>query len=246
MLRKASFFINSVLSKGILAHQEVTASTALRLPPSEALSSLMADKPRFHDDAQGQPISWNANINLLRFLDSYLQPGMHTLETGSGYSTVLFIERQCIHTAVTPVASEIERITAYCKEKRISLNRAEFIAKDSVDHLPFMRDKELDVLFIDGAHRFPFPIVDWFYGSKLLKKGGIVILDDTDIITCFILQKFLEQDTHWEQVMVEEESRFAVFRKLAGHDYPGDWPNQLFSRNKIDGEGTFLKTFYKK
>jgi len=209
----------------------------------KVLSLLMADQPEFHSDAQGKSISWNANIKLLSFLDTYLQPGMCTLETGSGYSTVLFIGKACFHTTVTPTESEFARITAYCKEKEISLAHAEFIAKDSVDHLPFMRSDELDVLFIDGAHRFPFPVVDWFYGSKLLKKGGIVIVDDTDIISCFILQKFLEMDTHWEKVVVEKE--FVVFRKLMGHDYPSDWPGQEFSKNKIDSAKTFLNIFFK-
>ena len=204
--------------------------------------TLLIEQPKFHNDGQGNPISWNANSRLLNFLDTYLQQGMHTLETGSGYSTVLFIGKKCVHTAVTLAQVEFNRISNYCKEHNLSLDHVRFIARDSADHLPLMNENNLDVLFIDGAHRFPFPIIDWFYGSKLLKQGGITIVDDTDIISCFILRSFLAQDDHWETVLIEKD--FSVFRKLAGHDYPGDWPGQIFSKKKIQDAETFLKVFF--
>ena len=204
--------------------------------------SLLIEQPKFHNDGRGNPISWNTNDRLLNFLDVYLQPGMHTLETGSGYSTVLFIGKKCVHTAVTPAQIEFNRISNYCKEHNLPLDHVRFIARDSADHLPLLNENNLDVLFIDGAHRFPFPIIDWFYGSKLLKEGGITIVDDTDIISCLILRGFLVQDDHWETVLIKKD--FSVFRKLAGHDYPGDWPGQIFSKKKIQDAETFLKVFF--
>ena len=206
------------------------------------LDMLLRDKPRFHVDGNGEPATWNTSISLLRFLDSHLQPGMHTLETGSGYSTVMFIGKGCVHTALTPFQDEGKRIREYCLKKGIVTEKFTFVAKDSADYLPGITGKNLDVLFVDGAHRFPFPIVDWYHGTNLLKEGGFFILDDTNIISCFILMKFLEQDTHWEKVL--KEGNFAVFKKLDGHDYPDDWPAQVFSAKMIDGEKTLLHLFY--
>ena len=206
------------------------------------VDKLERDRPLFHDDFKGGLISWNANFHLLRFIEGHLVPGMQTLETGSGYSTVVFIAKGCFHTSITPYRSELDRIMVYCKENNLSLNHADFIANNSANHLPLIQNKELDFFFIDGAHRFPFPIIDWFYGSRLLKQGGLLVVDDTDIISCFLLSKFLESDAHWEQVLIE--NAFAVFKKIGGHDYPSDWWGQNFGRNKIDGEKTFINIFF--
>ena len=212
------------------------------LQNSELYESLLNEKPKFHNDGKGNPISWNTNTRLLNFLDTYLEPGMRTLETGSGYSTVLFIGKKCFHTAISPAQSEFERVSDFCKKHNLSLADVTFIAGNSTDHLPLLNEGNLDVFFIDGAHRFPFPVVDWFYGTKILKQGGIAIVDDTDIISCFILQSFLAQDDHWETVLIDKD--FSIFRKLDSHDYPGDWPDQIFSKNKISDAETFLKAFY--
>ena len=88
--------------------------------------------------------------------------------------------------------------------------------------------------FLDGAHRFPFPIIDWFFGAILLKENGLMVVDDTDIISCHILCKFMLDDSHWEPVEVKEN--YGIFRKLGGHDYPSDWQGQTFSSNKIQDD----------
>ena len=49
-------------------------------------------------------------------------------------------------------------------------------------------------MFIDGAHRFPYPVIDWYNFNKMLKVDGIVVIDDTDIIGCHIMAKFLLLD----------------------------------------------------
>ena len=38
--------------------------------------------------------------------------------------------------------------------------------------------KKFDAIFIDGSHEFRDVIIDIFCSIKLLKKGGIMILDD--------------------------------------------------------------------
>lgn len=39
---------------------------------------------------------------------------------------------------------------------------------------------QVDFAFIDGWHTFDFVLVDFFYVDRLLRPGGIVVLDDTD------------------------------------------------------------------
>jgi len=212
----------------------------MRITP--IVDKLERDRPLFHDDIDHCLTSWNTNLHLLRFVEGWLKPRMRTLETGSGYSTVVFIAKGCFHTCITPSELEIDRIVTYCRENNISIDQSRFINKNSTDCLPFIQHEEIDLMFIDGAHRFPYPIIDWFYGSRLIKDGGLVIVDDTDIVSCFILRKFLESDTYWEQVL--NENTYAVFKKMGECNYPNDWVGQIFSRNKIETEKDFIKIFF--
>lgn len=40
--------------------------------------------------------------------------------------------------------------------------------------------RQIDFAFIDGWHTFDYTLVDFFFIDKLLKVGGLVVLDDTD------------------------------------------------------------------
>ena len=199
-------------------------------PPDSIVTKLRQDAPLFHDDGTGGLITWFSNINLLRKLEELLSPGMRTIEIGSGYSTIVFLSRQCLHTCIVPIKEEIERIKEYCSKTGISLEGSEFIVDESHNVLPSYPGRDFDLFFLDGAHRFPFPIIDWFFGSILLKENGLMVLDSTDIISCHILCKFMITDSHWESV--EVKGKFGIFRKLGGHDYPFDWQGQIFSRDK--------------
>jgi hypothetical protein len=35
-----------------------------------------------------------------------------------------------------------------------------------------------DFIFIDGWHTFDYTLIDFFYADKLLRKGGIILIDD--------------------------------------------------------------------
>ena len=51
-----------------------------------------------------------------------------------------------------------------------------------------------------SAHGFPFPIVDWYYATRLLKQEGLVFIDDTHLMACFIVTRYMHTDWHWELV----------------------------------------------
>ena len=195
------------------------------------VKKLQQELPLFHLDGKGQAISWNASIKLLSFLEEYLQDGMRTIEIGSGYSTVVFLYKRCFHTCIVPSEDEVNKIKEYCRSNDIQLDRTEFIIDMSHNILPLIDKNNCDIILIDGAHGFPFPIVDWFFCADLLKNDGLIVVDDTDIISCYILLRFLLNDPHWEKI--ECSSNFGIFRKLGSHNYPGGWTGQPFSRRKI-------------
>jgi len=244
-----SFSGNALKSYGILANEDIYYCTKPTYtgdyPRASIYNLLLKDKPLFHGSASSGLTTWNTNHNLLKHIENMLIPGMKTLEIGSGYSSVIFIGKGCQHTTITPAGLEIDRIKEYCGTKGISISRFTPIISSSVEALPAIKSTDFDLIFIDGAHRFPFPMVDWFYATNLLKHHGYIIIDDTDIISCFILYKFMEADEHWETVLIQEN--YAIFKKLAGHnDYKGDWPAQSFSKNKINTAEDLVQIFSQK
>ena len=208
------------------------------------LDKLNKDGPLFHNHWRGGLISWNSNMNLLQAMEGCLKPGLRTMEIGSGFSTIVFAHTECVHTCITPVQEEVDRIKNYCGASGISLEKTDFLVGESFSFLPSFAAGGFDFIFIDGAHRFPFPIVDWFFCAILLKDSGLVVINDTDIISGHILLRFMLNDHHWEAVDVREN--FGIFKKLRGHDYPDDWKGQPFGMHKIDGPVDLLDAFYPK
>lgn len=206
------------------------------------IDKLEIDRPSFHDDGKGGITSWYSNTNLLRAVERHLRAGMRTMEIGAGYSTVMFLHAGCNHTFIAPVQAEANRIFEYCRGAGVSVASAEFLVGQSYTFLPAMPHDSCELIFIDGAHRFPFPIVDWFFCAMLLIKDGLIVIDDTDIISCHIPLRFMLNDTHWETVDVREN--FGIFRKKGDHNYPSDWQGQPFGEGKILGPDELMRAFY--
>ena len=60
----------------------------------------MHEQPSLHGEAQLWGLAWAA----LDYIERTVQPGMATLETGAGASTMMFASRGAVHRAVTPSA----------------------------------------------------------------------------------------------------------------------------------------------
>ena len=138
---------------------------------------------------------------LCRFLDEQLAPGWVTLETGAGLSTLVILRRGVSrHISIAPYAGEFEAVRAYCGRVGIPTDGWEPITASSLDWLPSAALPPLDLVLIDGAHAFPAPFIDWHYTAESLKVGGLVVIDDLQLVTARILADFLRADERWEEV----------------------------------------------
>jgi hypothetical protein len=150
---------------------------------------------------------------MARFLDARLAPGAVTLETGAGLSTIVMLRRGVArHLSVTPYADEFAAIRAWCAGAGVPTGAWEPVAASSLDWLPAARLPALDLVLIDGAHAFPAPFVDWYYTAEALRTGGLVVVDDLQLVTARILADFLRADERWEEVY--RDHRFGAYRKL--------------------------------
>jgi hypothetical protein len=178
-----------------------------------SLNLLILENPSFQCWSDGTPANWSVAPDVLRFIHRHVSRGMRTLETGAGQTTVAFALAGARHTAITLDPGEAERIRAWCVDHGVEadltfIHESSDIALARGDGIP----QGVDFVFIDGAHRFPFPCLDWHYTERRLKVGGIVAVDDYQMPSVRILHDFLEGEDEWE--LIEVLGRTSFFRRL--------------------------------
>lgn len=186
------------------------------------VAELMRDRPNFHDISSGDPVSYHINRRVLDWISTHITPGSATLETGAGYTTVLFCSLGGIHTAVAPAATEFEAIRGYCASKNIATSGLDARVDISQTALPRLVDgPPLDMVLIDGDHAFPAPFIDFYYTADRLKQGGWLLVDDVQLETGHVLREFLIAEPEWEHV--EDLGKTSVFRRLTSDPLTTKW-----------------------
>jgi len=179
--------------------------------------SLRRSPPSLHDSPDYWGLAWEA----LAWLEENVQSGMSTLETGAGASTMVFAASGARHHVVTPDAEEERRIRAACEERGIDVSRVTFHIGRSHEVLPVLDVPALDLVLVDGAHGFPYPILDWWHLAPRLKTGGDMLLDDAYLPGIAAIVDYVLGSGAWE-VEAPISFRTARIRKVRGDDPPNE------------------------
>ena len=199
----------------------------------EVASAIVRDRPSFHS-AGGEARVWNALAGTLDLIARTVRPGQRTLELGSGASTVVFAAAGAEHLAISPAGDEHRRIREYCESIGVDTGRLSFIEGFSDEVLPSLpAGEQLDLAFVDGAHSFPLPVVDWHYVARRLAVGGIMLLDDVPIPAVSSVFRYMRDDHAWELLEVVDD-RAAAFRKLAEPPAGDNWRAQPINKRYPD------------
>lgn len=213
----------------------------------DVLETILAERPAFHRsetevqrdfDPEESFLSRQAAAQLMQqeracygisnevayFLRDQVTAGSRTLETGAGISTLIFAMQGATHQSITPNEPETEAIRQYAAGKQIAFDQVSFVIQSSDAYLPQAAIDQLDLVFLDGKHAFPWPIVDWFYTADRLKKDGLMVLDDTDMPPVKVLVDFLKLDTRWE--VTQTFDRTIAFRKTSDTVHDVAWHMQ--------------------
>jgi hypothetical protein len=191
------------------------------------IQKILNDRPRFH---MGGTRRWDSLPETLHAIEGFVRPGDRTLETGCGVSTVVFAAGGAKHTAISPNDDEHRRIREYCRSAGIDDSGLEFIVGYSDRVLPDLcQPGSWDSAFIDGAHSFPFPTVDWHYVSSSLKVGGRLLLDDIPVPAVSQVFRFMNQEPNWRFDSVLDD-RAALFTLLSDAP-PEDWVHQATNKH---------------
>lgn len=197
------------------------------------IERLIAEGPYFHAWPDGRPANWAVEPDVLRFLAAHLKPKMQTLETGAGQTTVAFAITGARHTCITPDVAQAERIQSYITTLMIEdtvsfIHNSSDVALPSGDGIP----NRLDFVLIDGAHRFPFPILDWHYTQHRVPVGGFVAVDDYVMPSVRILHDFLCGEKEWELIKAFEVTSF--FRRVETTVSMWDWADQAINKPHLE------------
>jgi predicted O-methyltransferase YrrM len=195
-------------------------------PANFDLKSLLSDPPRLHDNYRGGLTSeWRIDDTTALELNKRLKPGLKTLETGAGLSTIIFGANGCDHTSIVVEPTQIQRIQNYCRSKGIDTSKVKFIIATSPEAIHRLPRSEYDLVLIDGCHGFPSMFVDFYYGSRALKTGGTLMVDDLHIYTCLMTAQFMQKDPGWNVELMTR--RIAIATKISD-TLDVEWTNQPF------------------
>ena len=197
----------------------------------DVVAMLERDQPRFHQQGAAQ---WDSLPETLRLIQrSTSDRAGSTLETGCGASTVVFAASGSSHTAISPDPDEHRRVRDYCEQIGVDHSRLSFIVGLSDEVLPTLpAERTLDVAFIDGAHSFPYPAIDWYYVTRMLKIGGQLVFDDVPIPAVAPLFRHMMLEPNWRLDAILD-NRAASFSLLAPPE-PEEWSGQPFNRTYPD------------
>lgn len=179
--------------------------------------SLRRSPPSLHGDGEFWGLAWEA----LEWLEENVHPGMTTLETGAGASTMIFAARGATHVAITPSDDEAGRIRRACAERGIDDAQVTFHVGRSEDVLPSLSLPPLDLVLVDGAHGFPYPVLDWWLLAPRLRTGGRMLLDDAYLPAVAGIVDFARASPAWA-LEAPASFRTACIRKLSDEAPPGD------------------------
>jgi hypothetical protein len=195
-----------------------------RTPP--AIDQLIAQPPSLHSAGGALTSRWKLQDADLRYLDGLLEPGMRTLETGAGLSTVVFALKGTDHTCIVPDQELVDRIKSFCGESAIPHANIDFVVERSEQALPRLTGQDYDFALIDGRHGFPAPFIDCYYVAGLLKVGGAMMIDDLHIWTIELLVDYLRSDANWQ--LGRETWHTATFVKRTHDGLRDEWTRQPF------------------
>lgn len=158
----------------------------------------------------------------------------HSLETGSGKSTLIFSHISADHTvfALDKGNKSIQNV----KQSPLFNSKAvRFVDGPTQKTLrDFTFESSLQIALIDGPHGYPFPDLEYYYIYPHLEEGGLLILDDIDIPMIYNLFGFIRRDEMFS--LLEVKFKTAFFRRTGApvFDPLGDgWWVQGYNKRRL-------------
>jgi Methyltransferase domain len=163
-------------------------------------------------------------------------PVRHSVETGSGASTLLLSHLSEHHT-VFAVDAGTGSIRSIETSPLLRRDVVTFVEGPTQLTLPVHRfSNTLQLVLIDGPHGYPFPDLEYFYLYPQLDPDALLIVDDIHIPTITNLYDFLCADEMF--ALQETVETTAFFRRTEAPTFStieDGWWMQAYNRAAYDG-----------
>ena len=97
------------------------------------------------------------------------------------------------------------------------IKRHKLIEKKSYIAMPELledNEEKFDFIFIDGWHTFDYTLLDFFYADKLLRTGGIIIIDDAKHLGVAKCIKYIDSNYKDFYKRIESHNTIASYKKI--------------------------------
>ena len=158
------------------------------------------------------------------------------LETGAGLSTLVFLAgKPGKLITIAPDNDLMGRIKEQVHHFDLDDSNHDVYIQYSEDALPVLADTDdqyLDFALIDGGHGYPTVFVDFCYINRILKKGGLLAIDDIQLHAVRELYNLLVKQPDY--TLYRSLGKMAVFKKNTDVKHFPEFGRQPYLAEKSD------------
>jgi predicted O-methyltransferase YrrM len=173
---------------------------------------------------------------------------INVLEIGCAYGTSAMVitnamnkfthQQKLTYTVIDPNQSTQWQGVGFYNIKRLrTAVKKEYIEEFST---PAMRQllkkkKRFNLIFIDGSHEYSVVLNDCKYSDKLLKKCGLVVLDDVmHSGVAKVVKQFYRTNANYRQVEISKKDKKIIKRHTKGGKQDIYNPTTMFAFQKLE------------
>ncbi len=138
----------------------------------------------------------------------------HSVETGTGRTTLLLSHRSHDHVVFTiDDTGDGDSLDRVRHSPLLNAASTRFVLGPSQRTILAHEFAPLDLAYLDGPHAYPFPELEYWAVYPHLLPGALLVVDDVQIPTLANMYEFLRADAMYELLEVVDDCAF--FRRTA-------------------------------
>jgi hypothetical protein len=218
-----------------------------------SIEDFCADIPRLHFWNDAWQVGGFGPRPLRRMHDLAIEYGRgaaRILETGAGASTIAFLLSGAAEvTSIAPDADLFDRLEQFCTRQDVPLAALRKHVERSETCLPRLaaqqadRGLQVDLALMDGGHGWPTVFVDFCFMNAMLRKDGLLLVDDVQLHAVKEFARFLRAETGYRYLFTLDGPKTMVFQKLTDRRFMDGHEGQPYLKSRTQADADRGKSF---